>query len=260
MTSRLPRFDTAAGALVRSGADRLVRPLPPTLVRLLAETDEAKAHADVAERFSQARTKATATREALAQEQRRDEDRLRDSLAKGTKEPKPQAPAVEAELEDAERKLRLLDGLVIEYATALLREAVERLPEALKESQGTLDAALDGVRESLENAVATLALANEAAAEHGWLVGLNEHGHNYPFSGGKSTQVLPGVSEALARARQAFDGDLERQEDRREETRREREVEERLPLPPGAEVWKDGKTFRVIGEKGELQEVEEVER
>jgi hypothetical protein len=252
--AKLPAFDVAAGALARSGADRLVRPLPPPLARLVEDSDAAKAHHDVGARYSEARTRVAGIREALVKAKRRDEERLRDSLARGTRQPKAQAPGLESQLEEAEHKLQLLDGLVVEYATGLLRVAVERLPEALEESERRLDAALAGVRESLENALASLAAANEAAAEHDWLVGLKVRGHVHPYGGGSKTQILPGVTESLARARQAFDGDLAQREEFQEEASRHR-AHEQASLAPGQLVWANGRSYRVV-ENGELEEVE----
>jgi hypothetical protein len=258
-TSKLPRFDIAAGALARSGADRLVRPLPPVLARLVEDTEEAKAHAGVSARYSAARTRVAGLREAIVAAKAKDAAGERAALGRGTKPPKQQAPALEDELADAERQLGILDGLVVEYAGTLLKRAVECLPEALEQAQRSLDSALADVRNAIDSAVTTLASANESAAELGWLRTLAGEGLVHAYIGGKSATVLPSVSEALARASAAFDYDLERRVEWREEVERQREFEESR-LPDGTHVWKDGRSYVVVGDRGELVEVEDAER
>jgi hypothetical protein len=256
-TSKLPRFDIAAGALARSGADRLVRPFPPLLARLVEDTDEAKAHAGVSARYGEARTRVAGLREAIVTAKAKDAAGERAALGKGTKPPKQQAPALEDELVEAERQLGLLDGLVVEYAGTLLKRAVECLPEALEQARRSLDSAL--VDDAIDSAVTTMASANEAGAVAGWLGMLAAEGHIHAFTGGKNAQVLPMTQESLARARAGFDYDLQRREEWRQDVARQREAEERLPLPPGALVWSGGKSYIADG-KGGLTEVEEVDR
>jgi chromosome segregation ATPase len=259
MTQKLPRFDIAAGALARGGADQLVRPLPPLLARLVAESDEARAHASVAARYGEQRTKVAGLREAITKAKATDAERERQALAKGRRPAKQQAPGLEDELAEAEWQLGVLDGLVAEYAASLLRVAVVHLPEASEQAQRSLDSALADVRDSIENAAATLQTANEAAAEFGWLVTLASEGHVHAFnSGGKNAQILPSVTEALARARASFDNDLLRRAEWREEVARQREFEDSR-LAPGTVIWQEGRAL-VASESGELVPVEEVGR
>lgn len=259
MTSKLPRFDIAAGALARGGADQLVRPLPGLLDRLVADSDEAKAHHDVAARYGEQRTRVAGLREAIVKAEAKDAAAERSALAKGTRVPKPTAPVIEDELAEAERQLGVLDSLVGEYAASLLRVVVEHLPEALEQGQAVLDAALADVREAIDRAVATLSAANEAAAEYGWVVGLDKTGHAYAFTAGRGVQLLPSVQQALAGASAGFDYDLQRRAEVVDEIEREAQADAARRLSPGTTVWQAGQTF-VVDDAGELVPAEGGER
>jgi hypothetical protein len=108
--------------------------------------------------------------------------------------------------------------------------------------------------------LADLEACDELASERGWLAQLRASGSVFPFKAGGGTRVSPRLREALLAALAAFEEDQTRRREVAEESEREREAAERLPLPPNTTVWTpDGKTM-VVGPAGKLQEPEEVER
>ena len=251
---KLPRFQPLSGATGRGKTDRLVRPLAPVLARLVDDTDQARAHADVAGRYSEMRTRVQALREELVRVRRRDAEKERAALAAGKPVAKPSAPKVEDELREAERQLAVLDELVVEYADGLLAVAVKELPAAIEQAEQTVEAALDAVGAKIDEALDALEAANAATAERGWVAMLSKSGVVYPFAAG-GTQALPTAREALARARLSFKEDMRLRAEHLADREREKEFGYAQKHPEGQEVWMNGRSYRADG-KGGLVEVE----
>jgi hypothetical protein len=192
------------------------------------------------------------TTASLAKAREADAEGERRAAASG-KAYKSTAPKVEEDLDAARKRLDTLRGLLVESADDLLAEAVRHLPEATERAEAALAANLDEARTALLVARDALDAAGEAAGERGWIAGLAESGHAFPWRGIVARPV-PRAAQAVDAALLHFDQDLREAKERREKATRERERAEAEKYPPGQLVWKAGAEYRA-DEEGRLVEV-----
>ena len=256
MTKTLPRFEqTMSGHLV---GDTFVRPLVPSVARLLDGTPQASAHDKLARRWSELRTTINAATDTLDAARRADTEAGRKAIAAGKPTPKPKAPTVEDEIARAREELALVQTMLRESAHELLVASVPHLAEADAAAQAATEQTLDAVHEALAAVRDRLNEAAERAAESGWLTGLRQTGVVGPWRGGRTAQPLPRVTQLVGQALGVLPDERDNRATRREQDEREQE-RAKENLPPGATIWRDGQTFRV-GDDGTPQPVAEVER
>jgi hypothetical protein len=233
--TRLPYFDRPTyGA---GNPDRYVRPLPPVLAEAAADTDAGRRHAGIAERWGACRTKIAALAESLQRAQREDTAGERAAAEAGKRRPKPKAPAIADDLDDARRELDVLAGLLAEAADDLLAAAVPHLGAAVRDADGAREAALDEVGDLLAAAASALQRADAAASDGAWLGRLASEGHVYPYGTGGYGRATVNTAQEVRRAAEALT--WERSKAAEDAARREREqaAAAERPAPPGTDVW-----------------------
>jgi hypothetical protein len=252
MSKTLPYFLTTVHGRISS--DEHVRPLPPLLMRLLADTSEGQQHADLARRYSELRTRTSGIASSLEKQRRADATAEREALATSKRVPKPKAPQIELELEDAHRQLQTFEDLLAESARALLDASIGVLAEADEQASCAIERALADARAAMQAAEASLTEAGELAAEAAWVEALKLDGTIHPWRAGRAAQPAPTAYNALKQALGAFEHDLQRAAEMRERLERER-AHELASLAPGTQVWDGGRTL-VVREDGTLEQVQ----
>lgn len=253
---RLPRWDFQNRP---PNADALTEPLPKMLSDAIADAPEARRHREVAANYGAAKEKVRELEEKLQQARADDEDRAREALAAGKARPAPRSPKYETERDQAADDRRLLAEAIVGTATidgtatALLRVAVERLPDVLERAEQEKEAALVDVSDSIDAVVRALDRGDEVAGVSGWLTEVAQSGIAKPFRLGPQANVSPKARGKIRETRDGFEEDRFLVAERL--AAREREEASELPLPVGSVVWRDARSF-VVGADGELEEVE----
>jgi hypothetical protein len=248
----LPRFVRPGRG---GGADEVVRPIAPTLVRLAAETEQAKRHEALATRYGEARTKLVALGTKLEEARRVDLAEERAAAEAGRKAKPAKAEKVEQELDEARRELEVLAELIEESPVALLAAVVPFLPQADEQARAAVEGALTEAHDALLAARSRFDEAATLAAESGWIASLRRDGTVAPWKAVRGADPTPLAASAVRQALAAFDEDRRRTAEHIEKAAREREVDEKLKLPAGRVVWREGQSF-VVSEDGSLVEVE----
>jgi chromosome segregation ATPase len=249
----LPRFERAGRG---RGATEVVHAIAPTLLRLASKTEEAQRHANLVERFGQARTRLTALSTRLEEARRVDLAEERAAAETGRKRKPEKVPKVEEEIEEQRREVEVLSELIEESARDLLRAVIPYLAEADKQARAAVEAALVAARDALSAAAKQFEQAGALAGESNWIASLMREGKVRPWSSAaKGTSPTPRASAAVREAIVAYDNDLLLAAERVEHTERERQADEALKLRPGSLVWRAGESF-IVGPNGELQEIE----
>jgi hypothetical protein len=241
----LPRFlsSTTSG---RRDLRTLLRPLPPTLGRLVGE--EGADHEALATRFGEAVGRQLALRKRLEELEASDETKARAAVAAGKAVPKGQAPRIRDELEDLERELDAISELVGPSAATLLASAAPYARAAADRARAEADAHETRATELLLEAQRELELADALRSEAAWSTTLAEDGEAWAWTGHRTASGA--ADRAVVEALQV----VERERERREEFILEREREaaaintvrsgsgsgavvKQLPPPPGSEAW-----------------------
>lgn len=254
----MPRFERPGRG---RGADEVVRPVPPLLLKLAAEREEVARHENLAARYVEARTRLVALGSKLEEARRLDLAEERAAAETGRKKKVEKAPKVEHEIEEARREVEVLAELIEESAVALLRAVVPYLAAADEEASAKVEAALTEARDAIVAAQHRFEEAATLAGEADWIVMLRRTGTTYPWTGGKGAERTPRAAALVREAITAYDYDREQRTRNLAKRDEEEAVEAKLPLSPGSVVWRGGETF-IAGEDGELKpvEVEEVGR
>jgi hypothetical protein len=253
-TKRLPRYE--GGSRPRAAED-FQTPIPKRLAAamLAADVPEAARHAELAGHFEKARSEAIAVATKLEQTKRDDEKRRVEALGFGKPSPSPRSEKIELELRQRRDDVRLLAELLRSSADELLLASVPFVADALTQAEREAEEAVEEVQRLLEAVRAALEEADRLGGEVGWLASLLRSGVVFPFREGTRARVLPSVRQAIGNAIAGLQEDLIRRDENVEKREREEAVEmKRLPL--GASIFKEGKEFRVVDDRGTLEEVE----
>jgi hypothetical protein len=247
----LPRFDFQSR---RPDPDRLVRPLPDVLAELVAGTEAAQKHAQIAESYSAARTRAAACAEKLRDAERKDLEAERAAIAQGHSVPKAKAPGLADELARARRQVAVATGLLTEAAEALLVAAVPYFSQAAERAGSDAEQALAELADALNALEQRFVETAELFATAGTLAKLNASGELDLYAPRRADPV-PRASGSVRQAVALLREERDERHARLAQMERERAHELKLGLPPGTQVWREGQTL-IVGESGELEAVE----
>lgn len=237
---------TAAPAFVTSGRSAtsdlqaLCRPVPPLVEEAAGEI--AVQHRALAERFGQTTSRLIAARRKLEDAQLEDDRAAREALVNGEPIPKPKADKARADVEQAERELRLVSELIPESARKLLAAAVEVAAGVDEQASAEADASERRALSLLADARDAFADADSLLAQAAWSAELLAgEGMIRPFAGGARASAGAIAVETSIR-------EIEQEQQRRGErtAERDREIESlnvvraagpdavprRLPPPP----------------------------
>ena len=243
MPKTLPRYRRNVR---RASADEVVRPLPPTLVALVAGEHAAVEHDRVATSYSEARTAVASLSTKYEQALTDDEDEQRTAIREGRAAKPPKAPKIADDLERARRELDVAGPMLDESSAELLVASIPYVRQAQREVGERQDALLDEAREMLAGAVAAFEQAARLSAEGDWLARLAQDGIVAPYLG---PGAVPWKAHTETRgALRRLDLEREETERRAEQIAREREAADsirvagqeqltRLKAVPGREVW-----------------------
>jgi hypothetical protein len=247
----LPRFEGGS----RHRTELYAAALPPRLLDAMdaAGIAEVRRHRELAAHFEKAREKAVAIAARFAQEKRDDEKRRADALSSGKPRPAPKAEKIELELRQAREDVNTLAELVRSSADELLVASAPFVADAFREAERDATAAVEEVARLLEALRAAVEEADARAGEHGWLGGLSRTGVAWPWSDQTRANSLPNVKRAIGLALGGFEEDRIRRDESRDARKREEEHAETLKLPPGTQVFREGREY-VATEDG-LEEV-----
>jgi hypothetical protein len=233
----------------RRGPDELVRPIAPVVLRLAAETEEAKRHENLAVRYGAARTKRVALDAKLEEAKRLDLAEERAAAETGRRPKLGKAKKVEEEVEAGTREVDVLAELIEESALELLAVVAddEFLTPVREETDAALETALVAVHDALLAARSRYEEAVTLAAERAWIVQLAERGEVPPFGSMARVVVLAKTADRIRAAIAAYEEDRHDATEREQQAARERDHAATLKDPRA--FWETGATVHVAREE-----------
>jgi hypothetical protein len=228
----MPRLD----APVRGGdPGAYVRPLAPTLARAVAETDAAKEHDRLGQRYGAARAKLIALEARHVEAEREDARKERRAAQRGAKQPTPTAPPIAVQIEACRREVATLGALGIESSRDLVAAAVPFLADAAGRAEQERASALREAEDLFRAGLAALDRAAAVNAERGWIATLAENGHVGVWREANRSAVAGSrAARLVTEAIETMGYEAEQEAERVEHRRRELEADAKLPPPPGA--------------------------
>ena len=229
----MPRFERPGRG---RGADEVVRPVPPLLLKLAAEREEVARHENLAARYVEARTRLVALGSKLeggpSSRSRRGAGRCRDGSEEEGREGS-QGRARDRGGPARGRSARGVDrgvgGRAPESRCALPR--CSRRGGVREGGGGTTEA-----RDAIVAAQHRFEEAATLAGEADWIVMLRRTGTTYPWTGGKGAEADPGAAALVREAITAYDYDREQRTRNLAKRDEEEAVEAKLPRAPAASV------------------------
>jgi hypothetical protein len=209
-TAQRPLRLRGSGRLAPS-PDDWTAPLPPSL---LARVDEAKRveHERLIAKFRDAGAKVVELRANLEQQRVDDETSLRDAIARAKRVPSPKAPAVQNDLEEAERALDGFGRMVMESASGLFADLDDDdLSAALAETRNAHDGIVDSMPGKVAELKAELDRAGALGSEVQWIGTLKQRRQQQPWrrpSYAPLSTFLSSAKQSLHRAETELRGEL----------------------------------------------------
>ena len=218
MPKTYPRFERN---LRRPNAAEMAKPLAPSLLEQLGAEllKPRREHERAAARYLELAVAMPLTQAAVKTATAEADAATRAAVRAGRQAPKAKLTAVadaEATLERTAAELEVVEELLGETATELLREATPHVRDAQAEVDRRREATLDAAHQRLVEAVELLEQAGLHAAEAAWLATLASTGSVPPHGvrGGSAT-APSGLTEARHAARRLVEGRERQREGRR---------------------------------------------